>query len=292
MRAALVSRLIAEDADDLAARLGKCGALVHLTCTNCGTVKTCESRCDLKWCPSCQHGLAASAGERYANAMTLFRWPLRATVTVKNYGYDEPDAVRQFRRALARMTRQRWFRRITPGGIVGVEITDRGNGYHVHAHLLIECEWLALGVLPPSPALLRSLSPVERKQAWLVIGRRATAEVAARFEVSFRRATSVECRRVWKRDGGDIRKALAETLKYSTKGSDLLTCRSAGAVIRQMDGTRMITSFGFCHGKKEVRKVKSGGCPCEQCGEKGTLVPESVVESIFRSVEKARRPRR
>jgi len=283
LRSALLAKLEAEGEEDFARRLGKCGEPVRLYCTSCAAIKDVESRCDIKWCPSCQPALAVATTARYTNIMGLCQWPLRVTVTVQNYDYGDAGAMRHFRRSFAKIIRQRWFRRVVPGGVVGFEITDLGRGFHVHAHLLVDCEWLAIAVEPPSLRELRHLSPVERKEKWRVIGERACAEIAEVFSRTFGRPASVNVRRVWKKDGGDISAALRETLKYSTKGSDLVKCAFAGRVISQLDATRMVSSFGTFFGKQEVRKVVGAKCPCEECGALGSMLPAAVAEMHIRA---------
>ena len=269
MRDRLKERLAEENAWDLHARLDKCGKPLVLICTSCGTRRHVETRCDLKWCPSCQYALAAATADRYRNIVTLAKWPLSVTMTARNYDYDDPSPIRQLRRSWGKMRRLRWFRRAVPGGVVGFEVTDNGKGYHVHAHGLFDCRWFAVAEPEPRMGL--------DKAGWKRKGKAAANEVAQQWTLCCGRPASMHVRRVWKRDEGDIGKALAETLKYGVKGSDIADgARPAAPLIRLLDGTRMITSFGTFFGTKEVRRIRNAPQPCD-CGAVGCLMPEHIA---------------
>ena len=274
LREALEEKLRAEFRPDLANRIAKCGLAVHLRCTECGRTKECQSRCDLKWCPSCQHALAARTSERYARIMAKVQWPLRVTLTAQNYDYAEPSAVRHLRRAWGKLRRLRWFRNRVRGGVVGFEITDTGNGYHAHAHALFDCQWFAVTVLCPRTG--------SDKRTWSSRGRAAAREVSEQWSLCCGRPASMQVRRVWRRDAGDIRPALAECLKYATKGTDLAKSgRPAAPLIDQVDKTRMVTSFGTLFGLPEFKRRRPEPIPCE-CGSVGTFLPDELVPAHVR----------
>lgn len=269
LRKKLVARLEREGRKDLAYRLTKCGIPITLRCSDCTRPVHTRTRCDLKWCPACQHALAARTADRYARIMQHIRWPLRVTLTAKNFDYSETDAVRQLRRAWGKLRRLRWFRKMVRGGVCGFEVTDTGKGFHVHIHAIFDCRWFAVTTTAPRVGAT--------KDEWAKRGRAAALEVSEQWSLCCGRRASMQVRRVWTRDAGDIRPALAETLKYSTKGSDLVTtARSASAIIDQLDATRMITSFGTCFGKPEFKRQRSAPSMCE-CGCSSWL-PEEVLE--------------
>ena len=270
----LLARLNEEGESEFARRLGKCGQKLRLVCTCCGVFKDVFTRCDLKWCPSCQHALAAATAARYASIMALCQWPLRVTLTAKNYRYEELHGLRELRRAWGKLRRLRWFRRHVPGGVVGFEITDIGKGWHIHAHGLFDCRWLAVDESEPSR--------FATKEQWKKKAKAAASEVGEQWALCCGRQASVQVRRVWRRDGGDIGPALAETLKYSVKGSDLVNCRRRiGPLLSMLDGTRMITSFGTFHGRPECKRVHTASQPCE-CGAVGSLLPADIALATSR----------
>lgn len=272
LRKKLIARLEREGRKDLAHRLTKCGQPITLRCEDCTAPIATLTRCDLKWCPACQHALAARTADRYARIMEHIQWPLRVTLTAKNFEYDETDAVRRLRRAWGKLRRLRWFRRAVRGGVCGFEVTDTGKGFHVHIHAIFDVKWFAVTTTAPR----RGAS----KEEWAKKGRAAASEVSEQWELCCGRKASMQVRRVWTRDKGDIKPALMETLKYSTKGSDLVeTAKSASAIIDQLDATRMITSFGTCFGKPEFKRQRPAPRMCA-CGCSNWL-PEDVLARQF-----------
>jgi hypothetical protein len=272
-RDALLAKLRSEDADDLAGRLAKCGKPMHLHCTNCGPVHSAETRCDLKWCPSCQHRLAKRTAQRYAAITAAARFPLLLTLTVQNY--DEPsfDFVRHVRRAFGKLRRLRWWRRAVVGGVASIEITNKGRGWHPHVHALIDCRWLSVTTLQPPPRAT--------KARWTQAGKASATEVGQQWELCCQRKASVHVRRIWSGDLGDSKPAVMEVLKYSVKGSELAECKEEIApLIRMMDGTRLVTSWGTMFGNPELKRKKHQGLPCPDCNESGTWMPEDVLDRI------------
>lgn len=282
LREKLLARLRDEGRLDLASRLSKCGQPMTLRCQGCTSPRQVFTRCDLKWCPSCQRALAARTAGRYERIMTFVQWPLRVTLTAKNWDYQETDALRKLRRAWGKLRRLRWFRAKVSGGVMAFEMTDTGNGFHAHAHGLFDCRWFAVTTTQPKIGA--------SKDEWKRKAKAAASEVAEQWTLCCGRPASMQVRRVWSRDGGDIGPALRETLKYATKGSDLVeTARSAGAIIDQLDGCRMITSFGTCFGKPEFKRVRSAPAMCE-CGCTDWL-PEEIMEMQIKA-ESARYSKR
>ena len=138
----------------------------------------------------------------------------------------------------------------------------------MHAHALFDCRWFAVSATAPKIGA--------GKDVWKKRGQEAAKEVAEQWTLCCGRPASMQVRRVWSRDGRDIGPALAETLKYACKGSDLVTtARSASAIIDQLDRCRMITSFGTMHGKPEFRRQRSAPAMCK-CGGCDWL-PEEVM---------------
>lgn len=265
-----MAKLDEEGRSDLAARLSKCGQPLSLRCTDCHEPRRVETRCDLKWCPSCQPALAARTAERYSRIMAAIQWPLNVTLTAKNYDYDCADAVREVRRAWGRLRRLRWFSRRVLGGVVGFELTDHGKGFHAHAHAIIDCRWLAVDQCAPRVGAT--------KAEWKRAGKAAAREVGEQWSICCRRPASMHVRRVWTADGG-LTAAIRECVKYSVKGSDLAESeRPAGPMIDQLDRTRLVTSFGSCFGRPEFKRIRSapGLCSCGSC----SWMPEEIIARL------------
>lgn len=275
----LIARLRDEDEDDLADRLSKCGRRLRLHCTSCGHIHDAESRCDLKWCPACQHRLAARTSLRYAGITEQAEWPLFVTFTVENYEDASLDFVRAIRRAFGKLRRLRWWRRCVKGGIASIETTNKGRGWHPHVHALIDCKWLAVQTSQPRPRA--------RKEEWMKRGKEAAREVGEQWALCCGRRGSVKVRRVFGMDQRNAKPITTEVLKYSVKGSDLIASPDPiGPLIRMLDGCRLVTSWGTMYGHPSLKRPKSPGLACAACGVKGEWMPDEVLDRITKAPRK------
>lgn len=276
-RLRLLDRLESEESSH-AVRLEKCGQPFNLICTNCGTARPCYTRCDIKWCPSCAPALVTRTVRRYEAALKKMKWPLFVTLTTTNFKTG-PDCIREVRRAFGKMRRLRWFRRCVMGGIAAVEVTNRGKGWHPHVHALIDCRWFAVTVNAPTTG-----APREKVMR---LGKSACAEVAAQWTLCMSgRRSSVKTRRVWARDGGDIRPALAEVLKYSVTADTLLDIEEPlSPLLDVMSTTRLVTSWGNCY-RLGVTREKGVGCPCDSCKMMDGWMHESMLNSMMKPTKR------
>ncbi len=266
LRAELLEKLRSEGRTDLSSRLAKCGESFVLRCAGCTEPLEARKRCDLKWCPTCARALAARTADRYARIMAHVQWPLFVTLTAQ-HSIGDAMTMREHRRAWGKLRRLRWFRSKVPGGVMAWEITDSGNGMHVHAHGLFDCRWLSVTTSAPGVGAT--------KETWAKKQRAAASEVSEQWSLCCGRKATMKVRRVWTSDGGNIRDALTEVVKYATKGSDLVNQPNAGRIIDQLEGTRLLTSFGSCFGKPEFKRQRSAPKMCK-CGCTEWL-PEAVL---------------
>lgn len=277
-RARLLNRLWAEDSPH-AARLESCGEPLFLRCCTCGCRRRVEKRCDLKWCPSCQHALALRTCARYQRACAALQWPLFVTFTCRNFTGGELG-VREIRRAFGKLRRLRWWRARVKGGVAGLEVTNRGKGWHAHIHALIDCRWFAVDESEPGPTC--------RGEAFKAKARRACAEVAEQWSLALGgRRASVKPRRVWKRDGGDIGGALREVLKYAITSEQLDAVPDAlTPLLDEISKTRMVTSWGTCYGLGGAAAERPHA-ECNFCHDEPAWLPEDIY--LAREAKKPRR---
>ena len=239
-RARLLSRLEAEGADDLTEALRKCGLELPLTCRSCGHVHKLQTRCNRKWCPVCARQIAAKRAAKLQAAALTFQWPLFVTLTVENIASDDytRDFVRDLRRAFGKLRNRKIWKKRVKAGAAAIEITNKGNGWHPHIHALLDCRWLAIETPEPNARM----SP----EAQAVRFRQAAEELTTVWQkcVKTRTASQVKVKRA------DMN-AAREVMKYAVKGSDLIDSPDEIApILRMMDGTRLVTTFGDCYGLK------------------------------------------
>jgi hypothetical protein len=272
-RQRLIDRLYDEDEDALAARLEKCGEPLPLTCTSCGLQKMAFTRCDLKWCPSCAPRLAHDKVTRYDPICSTFQNPLFLTITCKNYRSQKHTGIRELRQAFTQLRRLRWWKRCCAGGVASFELTNKGAGWHPHIHALLDSSWLAVQVPKPAPGS----SAKQYKDA----ARRACEEVAEQMSLALGRPASVKGRRRGLRSGASA--ALKEVIKYSIKPQDLdKTKARIGPMLHELSKTRNLVSWGTAYRHPTLKKPVREACPCEQCNNFATYMPDAVIAMIAR----------
>lgn len=263
-------RLKYEGAHDLVSQLEKCGQPLSLTCTHCGDQKASQTSCKRKWCPSCQRQIATKRANRMRNAIDSMEWPLFVTLTIANS--DDPESIRFLRRSFGKLRNRRLWKDKVKGGVAAIEVTNRGNGWHPHLHALIDCRWLAIHTPEPNKHWSH-----EKKRTYYLSANRELENTWSHIigqpmaNMKTKRATQ-----------GDVVK---EILKYSVKGSDLLESPDPIAdVIRVLDATRLITTFGSLYGRtKELdENIHTEGCPCGKCGVAGAMIPSDLVSYMLR----------
>jgi Replication protein len=259
-RRALLQLLDGENsASDLAKRLARCGQPFSLACVACDAVRHVHTRCDLKWCPVCQRARAAMTTDRFKRVMAEVdvRWPLFVTFTCAHDDGDTWELIRHVRRAHTKLRRHRWFKQCVTGGVVAFEAQNSRGGLHPHAHCLLDCRWFAISVREPRFGATA--------ETFMAAARSACREIGEVWSDCLGRRGSVKVRRVWRRDGGDIGAAVAEVIKYSVCGADLVRMPAASAIalIRVLDRTRNVQAFGTFMGHTKIQQQRIGAaCPC------------------------------
>lgn len=280
-RQILLEKLEDEDADDLSIRLGKCGEIESLTCTCCGERWDVSKRCNRKWCPVCVRALATRRALRYTKICEKMQWPIFVTLTVKNFTGVETDFVRFLLAAFKKLRRLRWFKRKVKGGIVTCEVTNSGNGWHVHLHLLLDCHWLSVNTQPPR----FGCSAAEKKSTI----QKNLRELNEQWELCTRRPSTWKVKRAGSKDGNHGKSIAHEILKYAVKGSDLIDCEEPIApVLRMLDASRLMAAFGNCYGHVTECDVPKIPTACGGCGRSGQWITQGAVEAMVRQGRKKR----
>lgn len=271
LRSMLADRLRREHRSDLANVLDKCAEEVRMQCVCCRSGMVVERGCAKRWCPVCAPRITARRLDRMSRIAPRMQWPLAVTLTVQNKAHSAEciTALKEQFRAFRRT--DFWADRVK-GGIMSFEVTHRGKGWHPHLHALVDCRWLAVATPEPTrfmtaraKAHLCKRAQYELSQVWgaYIQGKRAQVWVE----------------RAWG-------KALAETLKYCIKPSDLIDCAcGAGEMIDEIDSGKAIGTFGNCHAcskdfvgmEEAVMKERE----CSDCGAKKSIVPNDCLARMM-----------
>lgn len=239
-RAAILKRLLEEGEHEMAGRLAKCGQPMSLWCAECGHEHPCETKCTRKWCPSCAPKRGNERADRLRVLIGSMQWPMHLTFTVPNiaYGHSSRSMMRDLMLAFRRLRRLKLWKENVEGGAYGMEVTDKGEGYHPHLHVVIDCQWLSLHT--PAPHWRDSAARKEEKQAASM----AEVQAAWQFATGIDNHMSIYARRC---DSN----AASEILKYALKSEDALKLQGKlGDVFRAMDAVRMCQAFGSIRGVK------------------------------------------
>jgi hypothetical protein len=159
-----------------------------------------------------------------------------------------------------------------------LEVTNKGNGWHPHIHALLESRWLSVTVPPPQPGAGKAI--------WAARGKAAAKEVGAQWALTLGRQASVHVRRVGAAgEADDASSVVRECLKYAVKGDELAECPGAiGPMIRALQKTRQLVSWGSCYRRPELRKPKYPSKPCAECERETMWLPEACMERHFEYV--------
>lgn len=96
----------------------------------------------------------------------------------------------------------------------------------------------------------------------------------------------MKVRRVWTSEDGGIGGAVAEVLKYSVKGSDLVDAPCPiGPLIDVLDRTRLVCSYGTFYGHAAAKRERATPSMCE-CGCTQWMPEDVIAERELRAVRK------
>lgn len=115
-------------------------------CTKCGVVQKFPNRCDLYFCPECQPRISADRKKAVAWWTREISQPKHMVLTVQNTPHLDKGCVKEFRKWFCKL-RRRKFAANWLGGFYTLEVTNEGNGWHLHLHALIDAKWIDEGQL-------------------------------------------------------------------------------------------------------------------------------------------------
>jgi hypothetical protein len=271
-RQKLAARFRSEGEIGEAEKLENCNQPIRLRCSECQHTVAARTACRRRWCPVCARVLAARRVAKYEKAAGLMQWPMHVTLTIRNTFTLEISALKKLLLDFKQLRRSVLWSRSVKGGMVALELTNKGKGWHPHLHILCDAEWLAY----KTPPMMRWHSK-ERKAE---LCQKASAELSALWaEIVGQEMSSVRVRRC------AAALAVREVLKYAVKGTDMLEFKGRAAdVVAAMKSARLFTVFGSLYGKrKELKEDPRPPCTCEGCGCAGTLIPEDVLERLAKS---------
>jgi Replication protein len=228
----------------------------YRTCRDCGEVQKLKYQCSIKWCPRCQWRITRERTKLIEFWARHIDQPKHLVLTQKNFPVLTRARLRTFVKNLAALRRRKIFRPVK-GGTCSIEITNEGNGWHLHAHLLLDVRWLDM----------RTVARVWGKQ------------VGQLFAI-------VKIKDVSQRE------YLKEVSKYVVEGSELAKwpAEQINEFVRAVKGCRFFGSFGSMRElapqiRAHLRALRAPAPACD-CGC-SNFIYEDEVSSIMRDHQKS-----
>lgn len=236
-RDTMVAKLNSIGREDLAQPLAHCRTEQYIAmCTRCEATRIFWNRCERFCCPLCQPRLARERRDQIEWWALTIKQPKHVVLTAPNTTTLTVPYLQWLKRAWTALRRSslaaNW-----QGGFWTIEVTNKGNGWHVHIHAIIDARWI------PADQLAR---------AW---AQRLGTPIAI-VDVS---------------DARDAR-YLAEAVKYVCKMSDLVTlpAEDLATVIDTFSRQRTFGVFGSLYGQRTAWRdylaTQDAATPTCECG--------------------------
>lgn len=117
-------------------------------------------RCGDRCCPVCRGRDYWRLVKGYLDSVQAIKRPKLLTLTVRNVPELTQRYVRWVRRCYTRLMHRKFYRDHVRGGLQSIEVTNTGKGWHVHLHVLIDCDYIPQARLSKDWAEVTGGSPV------------------------------------------------------------------------------------------------------------------------------------
>jgi hypothetical protein len=209
---------------------------IWCTCAHCHRSEKFFYNCNLRWCPLCAHRLSMRRSQVVKLWSSRITQPKHLVLTMRNFPILTRKHVKKFSTALTALRRHKTWKAVR-GGCASVEVTNEGQGWHLHAHILLDTDFLDI--------------------------RTTSIQWGKLIGQDFGIVRIRDCRN---------REYVQEVCKYAVKGSDLAGWpgEQTWEYICACKGRRLFFPFGtlrkqLAEIKKELRAAKGEGRVCE-CG--------------------------
>jgi hypothetical protein len=230
---------------------------IYCTCKKCGKTESFMYSCNRKYCPRCVPKLTSRRVAAIRKWSEQISQPKHLVITQANFPILTGRKIREFQRALTKLRRADCWQDVR-GGCASMEITHEGRGWHLHAHILLDVDWL-------------EMPEVSKTWASLVGQEFAICKVK-------------DCR------AGSYAQEVA---KYVAKGSDLAKWDAQLLLqfLFAIKGKRFFFAFGtlFKMGpeiRRELARAKGEGklCECGAC----QFIYETEADAVLNQVARER----
>lgn len=143
LKSQLADRILKIDPENEEGKiLAGCHTDAHrATCNDCKKSKIFWNRCERRYCPLCARRLARERKEQISFWFSHLKNPKFLTLTVRNVEFLTSEYLKNLKKDFKRLRRSTLFKRVS-GGFWSLEITNQGNGFHCHFHVLFDGPFL------------------------------------------------------------------------------------------------------------------------------------------------------
>lgn len=232
-----------------------------LRCEQCGHLEPIVQHCNTRICPECSIRIANRHKAVYAPILLKYFSPKNAlvlggkketrnislneimrdrlslrfmTLTVKNVPELTKDVVDNMKKVFRRFRRQKKVRKYVYAGLSVLEVTEKGNGWHPHFHVIYFGKYF-----PNKEEHGRLLTECWQKAC------------RGLFETEITDVRPVK----------NLKKAFNELIKYCGKGSSIMDPIKEVDFLQVMKGRRLLSTWGF---KEKIGRKPKMVCP--ECG--------------------------
>ena len=122
--------------------LGQPHEMRSLYCAQCGNKKLITLRCKGRTCPECRRGDYWRLINGYAGLVGTMEQAKHAIFTVPNVLRLTKGVILSLTRSIKKLFRRKFYQARVRGGLLAVELTNIGNGWYPHAHVLLDADFL------------------------------------------------------------------------------------------------------------------------------------------------------
>jgi len=230
---------------------------IFSTCRGCGKVERFFYACNRKWCPLCVQKLSRLRAQKLKLWSNTIRQPKHLVLTMRNFEVLTGKRIREFQQALLKLRRLKLFKEVK-GGCASLEITKGNEGWHLHAHLLLDVRWL-------------DMENLARQWGGLVNQQFGIVKIKDLRESSY----------------------LQEVTKYVAKGSEIASWpgEQIWEFVCAIKGRRFFFAFGSLFKmsgeiKREIARQAAGNKPCT-CGA-CDFIYESEAQDAENQIKRSR----
>lgn len=123
----------------------ECGQTLDagLWCIECHEWHELKHRCSMRWCPVCAWRITEKRKQQLRLWSSCVRNPMHLVLTQKNFEALTRSKLREHYKNLTKIRRHKLMSHVK-GGCVSVELTNKSQGWHLHSHWLIDCDFVPM----------------------------------------------------------------------------------------------------------------------------------------------------